>query len=58
MTKLLIGGRSCGKNRRNDRIKEAITMRITFTGGTLVAGIAALTMTVISAGACELRTEG
>jgi len=33
-------------------------MRITFTGGTLVAGIAALTMTVISAGACELRTEG
>ena len=47
MTKLSIGGRLFGKDRRSDQIKEVMAMRITFTGGTLVAGIAALTMTVM-----------
>src|ERR1700704_1337117 len=50
MTRLSIGGRSCGKDRRSDQIQEAMAMRITFTGGTLVAGIVALAMFVISAG--------
>jgi|ERR1700733_2012484 len=49
MTKLSIDGRSYGKDRRSNLITEALAMRITFTG-TWVAGIAALTMTVISAG--------
>jgi hypothetical protein len=34
-------------------ITEALAMRITFTGGTLVAGIAALTMTVIFGGSAN-----
>jgi hypothetical protein len=53
MTKLSIDGRSCGKDKRSDPITEAMAMRITFTGGTLVAAIAALKMTVISAGSAN-----
>jgi hypothetical protein len=58
MTKLSIDGRSCGKNRRSEQFTEAMAMRITFTGGRLVAGMAALTMTVISAGSANSEPKG
>src|SRR3979411_1713962 len=49
MTKLSIGGRSCGKDRRSDQVQEAMAVRITFIGRALIAGVAALPMTMISA---------
>jgi hypothetical protein len=50
MTKLSIGGRSSGKDRRSDEVKRAMAMRTRFISRALIAGVAALAMMMTSAG--------
>ena len=53
MTKLSIGGRSCGKDRRSDQVKEAMLVQLASIGRALIAGVAAPPMTTITAGSAN-----